>query len=99
MIHELKTEQPFFDEIFKGTKTFEIRENDRDFKVGDVLVLQEYDPDYTPTHARDSRYSGREVKAAVTYITDFALKEGYVCMAISQDPILVHTLMEKEKAR
>lgn len=28
-----------------GVKRFEVRKNDRDFKVGDILVLQEYDPE------------------------------------------------------
>lgn len=39
--HYLKTVQPYFDAIDQGLKTFEIRKNDRDFKVGDILVLLE----------------------------------------------------------
>lgn len=42
--HELKTVQPFFDDVVKGRKTFEVRRNDRDFRVGDMLLLREWDP-------------------------------------------------------
>lgn len=44
-IHKLKTRPVFFAAIADGSKTFEIRKNDRGFKVGDALVLQCYDPD------------------------------------------------------
>lgn len=41
--HKLKIIQPFFDDVKNGIKKFELRENDRDFKVGDEVYLQEYD--------------------------------------------------------
>ena len=41
MIHQLKIESQFFEEIVKGEKTFEVRENDRDFQKGDYLGLNE----------------------------------------------------------
>ena len=45
-------------------KSHELRRcDDRRFEVGDVLVLQEFDPEL-------STYSGRECKVVVTYITD-----------------------------
>jgi hypothetical protein len=44
MTHELKSTPDFFKAIRSGHKTFEIRENDRNFKVGDVLVLREFIP-------------------------------------------------------
>jgi ASC-1-like (ASCH) protein len=43
MIHELKLQQPYFDEVWNNRKTFEIRKNDRDFKVSDTVILKEYD--------------------------------------------------------
>jgi antitoxin component HigA of HigAB toxin-antitoxin module len=37
--HRLKCEAPFFDAVEVGRKTAELRFNDRDFRVGDVLEL------------------------------------------------------------
>jgi len=39
MIHELKILPEFFHDVFTGLKTFEVRKNDRNFKVGDILKL------------------------------------------------------------
>lgn len=74
-IHELKTWPRFFDEIKSGAKTFEIRENDRGYAVGDLLHLREYDPG-------KQQFSGRETFVRVTYITDWQQRPGTVVMAI-----------------
>lgn len=44
MRHELKTWPLYFEAVANGSKTFEIRKNDRDFKADDVLVMCEYEP-------------------------------------------------------
>ena len=41
-VHELKTLNPFFEDVWSGLKDFEVRKNDRDFKVGDRLKLIEF---------------------------------------------------------
>lgn len=41
-IHELKLDIKYFDEVKRGKKNFEIRKNDRDFMVGDILELKAY---------------------------------------------------------
>lgn len=61
--HELKTVQPFFDEVMAGRKKFEFRKNDREFKTGDILILKEYDKE-------KDEYSGREIKVRVDYILE-----------------------------
>ena len=43
--HELKTWPQYFAAVRSGKKRFEIRRNDREFAVGDVLVLREFDPE------------------------------------------------------
>jgi hypothetical protein len=40
-IHELKTQHKFFAQVWRSLKKFEVRENDRDFKVNDFVVLVE----------------------------------------------------------
>ena len=42
--HMLKCWPEYFKQVKAGTKTFGIRENDRDYQVGDVLYLQEFEP-------------------------------------------------------
>ena len=59
--HYLKTVQPYFSEVEKGTKTFEVRKNDRNFFVGDEVYLQEYDKE-------SNTYSGKQVRAIITYV-------------------------------
>ena len=39
MIHELKTWPQFWPALCDGSKTFELRKNDRGFEVGDILIL------------------------------------------------------------
>lgn len=60
-VHELKTWPVFYEKIIDGSKPFEVRNNDRNFKVGDVLFLREYDPDA-------EAYTGRSCQKEVTYI-------------------------------
>ena len=59
--HELKTWCAPFNAVWHEHKRFEIRRNDRAFKVGDVLRLREWD------HEAE-RHTGREVCTEVTYI-------------------------------
>lgn len=40
-IHELKTDPEPFNDVYLGLKKFEIRLNDRIFKVGDYIALRE----------------------------------------------------------
>ncbi len=39
--HYLKTETEYYQDIEEGLKKFELRKNDRDFKIGDFLILEE----------------------------------------------------------
>jgi len=41
--HILKVQPPYFEALFDGSKTFEVRRNDRAFQTGDTLILWEYD--------------------------------------------------------
>jgi hypothetical protein len=74
-VHKLKTWPAYFYAVTAGTKTFEIRKNDRDFKVGDVLILQCYDPE-------TGTYNGQEVARTVTYVTDWEQKPGNVVLGL-----------------
>jgi len=45
--HLLKVIPPYFDSLVAGSKTFEVRRNDRAYQRGDVLRLREWHPHYT----------------------------------------------------
>ncbi|WFU81275.1 DUF3850 domain-containing protein [Bradyrhizobium sp. CIAT3101] len=61
--HHLKCWPQFFNEIVAGRKKHDLRRaDDRNFRVGDTLVLEEYDPQ------RDA-FTGRTLTVEVTYIT------------------------------
>lgn len=78
--HELKILPEHFEAIASGAKTYEIRLNDRNFKVGDLLILREW---------ADEFYTGREEQKYITHIlhSEF-LKEGYVGLSLSSHPVL-----------
>jgi ASC-1-like (ASCH) protein len=79
MMHELKTLPQYFENVLIGLKTFEVRDNDRDYKVGDILVLKEWT-------ISGHFYTGRELKVVVTYILDSKVycADGTVIMAINK---------------
>lgn len=60
-IHRLKTWPIFFAEVRSGAKPFEARKDDRNFQVGDTLILQEWS-----NHTE--QYTGEEETRIVTYI-------------------------------
>jgi hypothetical protein len=66
-IHDLKSWPEWFAPLKDGTKTFELRRNDRNFQVGDVLHLLEYEPGDHPDGAT-GRYTGRYCYRVVTYV-------------------------------
>lgn len=77
--HDLKTWPEVFLKVIEGTKTFEIRKNDRDFKVGDMVKMSEYDP-------KNEKYTGRETNYfEIVYILEggqFGLEPGFVAMQL-----------------
>ena len=78
MEHKLKCWPAVFKSMVNGEKTFEYRKNDRDYKLGDTLLLQEYNTDI-------NEYSGKELSVKVTYIIyggQFGIPEGYCIMGV-----------------
>lgn len=74
--HELKILPEFFVAVLECRKTFELRKNDRDYKVGDVILLKEFD---------GKRYTGNYTRKNVTYVLNggqYGLDKDYVILGI-----------------
>lgn len=88
-IHELKTWPTLYQAMLDGMRPFEIREDDRKFKTGDVLVLREWRPEHPVNPDAGGSYTGRWALATVLsrlYPADIpfgGLEPGYVVMAIN----------------
>ncbi|WP_157456406.1 DUF3850 domain-containing protein [Carnobacterium maltaromaticum] len=72
-IHELKIAPCYYEEVIAYRKTFEIRKNDRNFQVGDRVLLNEY---------VDGIYTGNSMLFKITYITDYGQINGYCVFSI-----------------
>lgn len=62
-VHELKIEKRFFDDILSGLKRFELRRNDRNFCVGDTVILKE---------VLKGEFTGRLLKVHIVYLLKYA---------------------------
>ncbi len=69
-IHDLKTDHIYFADVLREIKPFELRFNDRDYQVGDILRLCE---------CIDKNPTGRNVDREVTYLLQNypGLQDGY----------------------
>jgi hypothetical protein len=72
-IHELKCVEPYFTDIITGMKSFEVRKNDRDFQVGDILHLRSCHKNII--HNFDAHYV--VANSEITYTEPGLDKSGY----------------------
>lgn len=84
--HTLKIQKQYADAVLNGTKTFEIRKNDRNFKVGDKIVFK--------VLLDDGLFAGaiamhplNDAVYRIDYILDGfeGLAQKYVALAISKE--------------
>ena len=73
-VHQIRLAKTYFDDVANGIKTFELRKNDRGYKVGDILEMMEF---------ADGKNTGRTVKVLVTYMLEdyTGIEDGYCIMA------------------
>jgi hypothetical protein len=85
-VHHVKSWMRLFGPTAAGKKTHELRYNDRNYKVGDILDLQEYDQEI-------KKYTGRSTKVEITYMTSaenpcamssVGLNEGFVILSVKK---------------
>lgn len=77
-IHTLKIERKYYEKVIGGVKKAELRKNDRDFNINDLIIFVDTNGElfdnYLPFMFR------------ITDICEYkdALKEGYVMLSIQQ---------------
>lgn len=71
-IHELKILPQYYYDILENQKRFELRKDDRDYQVDDILALEEWDGE---------KFTGNFVQIRIRYILrncpEYGLKAGY----------------------
>lgn len=80
--HALKIWPKYFGAVLSGAKTFEVRKHDRAFFVGDLVRLEEWDPE-------TQKYTGAVVLKYITYIVhggQFGIEPGYCVFGIGDRP-------------
>jgi hypothetical protein len=77
--HVLKCLPEYFQQTWDTNKLFEIRENDRDFRVGDMILLCEWLP--------VSGYTGRQIADEITSVIEYpaGLRDGYVVLGLDAE--------------
>lgn len=78
--HELKIHPEPFQAVSKGLKTWEYRFNNRNFRQGDKLKLNEFDPE-------KMAYTGSFIEVRVMYLLEggqYDIPENYVIMSIKK---------------
>lgn len=85
MIIKKKCWPDFFDKIKSGEKKFDARLDDFECREGDVLVLEEWDPE-------TKKYTGRKIEKKITYVAktknfkywsdEEVEKYGYIIMSL-----------------
>ena len=69
MHHQIKIDVIHFNQIEAGTKTCELRFNDRDYEAGDTITLQEtVHSAQAMRQGKPLEYTGREIKITVTHV-------------------------------
>ncbi len=73
--HDLKISPQYYEAVISGEKKFELRKNDRGFKVGDTVNLREWS---------NGQYSGRQPKYRIGYLLSGydGLDKDYVILGI-----------------
>ena len=70
--HEIKILPQYYEAVSKGIKQFELRKDDRDYQVGDLVRLREWD---------GKEYTGNKMIVGIKYILrdcpEYGLMDGY----------------------
>lgn len=77
-VHDIKIGKEFFEDVKNNVKTFELRKNDRDYKVGEILELHEYEA---------GEETGKTCRKLIAYmLKEFTgLQDGYCILGLKDE--------------
>lgn len=82
MTHQLKIWESFANCVLDGSKTFEVRKNDRGFQKGDIIDFVVMD-DGGVCHNYFHQLNGKRYE--ITYVlSDWGIEKGYVALGIKE---------------
>lgn len=87
-IHDVNILSEFYTEVIARRKTFEIRKNDRKYKVGDIVILNDYN---------DEKRTGSYCVVQIQYILDascWGLQPGYCVFCWNPELLLTGSWTE-----
>ena len=86
-VHYLKTWPVYYNAVHLDQKSFEVRKNDSDFVVGDMVVLEEWAPNNDKDLSEGGEYTGRKLFRRISYIMNggsFGLEKGNVILSLKK---------------
>ena len=88
-LHELKIKKEYFQEVYFGKKTFELRKDDRDYEVGDLIKFNVIDNVVSPNKVETEVANIDENRLfEITYILrnvpEYGLDKDYCILGIKE---------------
>lgn len=77
--------EKYFEDVKKGIKTFEVRKDEDDIQVGDILILEEWKEGDIFTSGYTGRCIRKRVKYVLRDIPQYGLQEGYCIIGLEDD--------------
>lgn len=84
-LHELKVKDEYFREVLRENKTFELRKNDRDYQVGDLIHFVDIEGS---NHIIGNPFYNKNLVFQITYILkdvpQYGLDKDYCILGIKK---------------
>jgi ASC-1-like (ASCH) protein len=77
-IHDIKIHPEYFEAVKDGRKTCEVRQNDRNYQIGDILYLRRYGE----VSNGNFDYLDGIIKAKITYIITYLQSTNVLVLSI-----------------
>lgn len=79
-LHELKIKEDYFNAILRGEKTFELRKNDRNYQVGDLIHFIKTDGFEYFGHSKDAY----QITYILKNVAEYGLDKEYCILGIKK---------------